>query len=117
MPIILIGGAAFVYASGSGSGDAKPLLSGEGIVDVLVWLRDNVVHFVAAVAAAVLAFSGTAISNPTFGSDSPKQFFTLLGVTFAAYTTALAAGSAAFRSTTKTDAEAAGSTSDSPRAR
>lgn len=100
LPVTLIAGGAFVYASGRGSGEAKALLSGEGIVDVFLWLRNNIIHVVAGVIAAMLSFIATAVSNPTFGADSPKQFFTLLGVTFAGYTTALAAGSASFKGST-----------------
>jgi len=97
LPVTVIAGGAFVYASGRGSGEAKALLSGEGIVDVFLWLRNNMIHVVAGMIAAMLSFIATAVSNPTFGSDSPKQFFTLLGVTFAGYTTTLAAGSASFK--------------------
>ena len=97
LPVTVLAGGAFVYASGHGSGEATALLSAEGALDVVNWLRTNVIHVVAGVVAAVLSFIATAVSNPTFGSDSPKQFFTLLGVTFAGYTTALAAGSASFK--------------------
>jgi hypothetical protein len=93
-PLILIGGGAFVYSSGKGLGTDAPLLSTQGVVEVLRWMRRTVIPVALGISAAVVAFVANTLSNPTFGSNAPKSYLSLLGVTFAAFTTALAAGSA-----------------------
>jgi hypothetical protein len=96
-PLIVLGGGAFVHASGSGSKDNEALISGKGFVDLLIWLRDNPIPVATGLSAATLAYAANTVKNPTFGVNLPQAFFSLLGLTFAAYTAALAAGSAGYK--------------------
>jgi len=58
-------------------------------------MLDNIVLVGVGIVAAVWAFT-TNVSDPAWGADAPKQWFTLLGITFSAYTTAVS-GAAALR--------------------
>ena len=100
--IVLLGGTVFVYASGQGQGlgeaGVKSLFESEGRRQISGWVQANIVPMCAGIAAGSVAFVANAWNDPAWGWNAPTQWFTLLGVTFAAYTAALSAGSAKFAS-------------------
>ncbi len=97
VPMVLIGGTVFVYASGRGGGSSD-LLNQEALdgffLNLWIWSKEHVVRIGAAIAAAILAFAAGVLANASWGWDAPKQWFTALGAVFAAYTAALSAATA-----------------------
>ncbi len=99
---VLLGGTVFVYASGhggeSGSAGVTSLFERNGLREIWQWTQGNIVPVCAGIATASVAFVANAWNDPAWGWNAPTQWYTLLGVTFAAYTAALSAGSAKFAS-------------------
>lgn len=108
--LVLIGGTVFVYASGGTTVDlgVESLFTKSGLFQLWRWVQANLVPVAAGIAAGTVAFVANSWYDPTWGWNAPAQWFTLLGVTFAAYTAGLSAGSAKFQKKNAPNAGGAG---------
>lgn len=107
---VLFAGPAYVWATRrkSASEGGHVLISLAGLRELGSWVVANFIAFGIACIAATSAFLANYWYDPSWGAEAPKDWFTLIGATFTAFTTGMLTGTASPKGgqTTKDPAEA-----------
>jgi hypothetical protein len=87
---------AYVWASRrkAAAEGGHVLISWAGIRELGAWILANFVAFAIACIAATSAFLANYWYDPSWGAEAPKDWFTLIGAVFTAFTTGMLTGTA-----------------------
>lgn len=93
---VLFAGPAYVWATRrkSAAEGGHVLLSLAGLRELASWVLANFIAFGIACIAATSAFLANYWYDPSWGAEAPKDWFTLIGATFTAFTTGMLTGTA-----------------------
>lgn len=94
---VVLAGPAYVWATRrkSAAEGGHVLVSLAGLRELLSWVTANFIAFAIACIAATSAWLANYWYDPSWGAEAPKDWFTLIGATFTAFTTGMLTGTAA----------------------
>ncbi|HEX2296864.1 MAG TPA: hypothetical protein VHN37_16345 [Actinomycetota bacterium] len=104
--VVVVGAApAYVWATRrrSAAEGGHVLASVAGLRELASWVLANFVAFGIASIAATSAWLANYWYDPSWGAEMPKDWFTLIGATFTAFTTGMLTGTAPPKTSTKED--------------